>query len=122
MSTIAYGIKNCDTIKKMKKWLEAENIEYSFHDYRADGLDLATLETFEAQLGWEAMVNKRGTTYRQLSDEQKSSLNRDTAIKLMLEYPAMIKRPLLVHNETYHLGFKPVQYQEIFQPSPADNA
>ncbi|MEJ2764212.1 ArsC family reductase [Photobacterium sp. MCCC 1A19761] len=114
MSTIAYGIKNCDTIKKMKKWLDAENIPYNFHDYRVDGLDAALLETFEAQLGWEAMVNKRGTTYRQLSDEQKAGLNRETALALLLEYPAMIKRPLLVHNDSYHLGFKPEQYQAIF--------
>ncbi|MGR5146785.1 ArsC family reductase [Photobacterium alginatilyticum] len=118
--TVTYGIKNCDTIKKMKKWLEAENIEYRFHDYRTDGLDQAMLETFEAQLGWEAMVNKRGTTYRQLSDEQKAGLNRESALTLMLEYPAMIKRPLLVHNESYHLGFKPAQYQEIFQSSLAE--
>ncbi|GAB3534688.1 ArsC family reductase [Photobacterium alginatilyticum] len=118
--TVTYGIKNCDTIKKMKKWLEAENIEYRFHDYRTDGLDQAMLEAFEAQLGWEAMVNKRGTTYRQLSDEQKAGLNRETALTLMLEYPAMIKRPLLVHNESYHLGFKPAQYQEIFQSSLAE--
>ena len=117
MSTVAYGIKNCDTIKKMKKWLEAEKIEYRFHDYRADGLDQAMLEAFEALLGWEAMVNKRGTTYRQLSDEQKAGLNRETAIKLMLEFPAMIKRPLLVHNQTCYLGFKPAQYQDIFHPS-----
>ncbi|EAS63937.1 MULTISPECIES: ArsC family reductase [Photobacterium] len=114
MSTTAYGIKNCDTIKKMKKWLEAENIEYTFHDYRVDGLDRAQLETFETALGWEAMLNKRGTTYRQLTDEQKNSLNRDNALALMLEQPAMIKRPLLVHNDAYYLGFKPAQYQEIF--------
>ncbi len=115
MSTIAYGIKNCDTIKKMKKWLEAESIDYAFHDYRVDGLDQAMLEKFESQLGWEAMVNKRGTTFRQLTDEQKANLNQETAISLMLESPAMIKRPLLVHNDSYHLGFKPAQYQEIFQ-------
>lgn len=115
MSTIAYGIKNCDTIKKMKKWLEAESIDYTFHDYRVDGLDQAMLEKFESQLGWEAMINKRGTTFRQLTDEQKANLNQETAICLMLESPAMIKRPLLVHNDSYHLGFKPAQYQEIFQ-------
>ncbi|QUJ66750.1 ArsC family reductase [Photobacterium sp. GJ3] len=114
MSTIAYGIKNCDTIKKMKKWLDAQGIDYRFHDYRADGLDPGLLETFEAALGWEAMLNKRGTTFRQLSDEQKNNLNRDNALALMLEHPAMIKRPLLVHNNTYHLGFKPEQYQGIF--------
>ncbi|MGF1758273.1 ArsC family reductase [Photobacterium sagamiensis] len=117
MTTIVYGIKNCDTIKKMKKWLDAENQEYTFHDYRVDGLDLAMLEKFESELGWEAMVNKRGTTYRQLTDEQKANLDKETAITLMLEYPAMIKRPLLVHNDSYYLGFKPAQYQEIFQKS-----
>ena len=117
MKTIAYGIKNCDTIKKMKKWLDGENQQYTFHDYRVDGLDQVLLEKFESELGWEAMVNKRGTTYRQLTDEQKSSLNKETAITLMLEYPAMIKRPLLVHNGSYYLGFKPAQYQGIFQPS-----
>ncbi|AJR09637.1 ArsC family reductase [Photobacterium gaetbulicola] len=117
MTTVVYGtpLKNCDTIKKMKKWLEAENIEYTFHDYRADGLDRGMLEQFEAELGWEAMVNKRGTTYRQLSDEQKAGLDQQSAIELMLEHPAMIKRPLLVHNNSYHLGFKPALYQEIFQ-------
>ncbi|MEI8595025.1 ArsC family reductase [Photobacterium sp. Hal280] len=114
MSTIAYGIKNCDTIKKMKKWLDEQGIEYRFHDYRADGLDRSLLEAFEAELGWEALLNKRGTTFRQLSDEQKNTLNRDSALTLMLEQPAMIKRPLLVHNQTYHLGFKPDQYQAIF--------
>lgn len=114
MTTITYGIKNCDTIKKMKKWLDAENISYTFHDYRVDGLSREMLEQFEALLGWEAMVNKRGTTFRQLSDEQKAELDQQSAIALMLEYPAMIKRPLLVHNNSYTLGFKPAQYQEIF--------
>ncbi|WP_330960792.1 ArsC family reductase [Photobacterium sp. 53610] len=114
MSTIAYGIKNCDTIKKMKKWLDAQSVEYRFHDYRVDGLDRTLLESFEAELGWEAMLNKRGTTFRQLTDEQKNNLDRENALALMLEYPAMIKRPLLVHNKTCHLGFKPEQYQAIF--------
>ncbi|KJG57576.1 hypothetical protein UA38_09915 [Photobacterium kishitanii] len=114
MTTIAYGIKNCDTIKKMKHWFAAKNIAYQFHDYRVDGLDLALLETFEAALGWEAMVNKRGTTFRQLTAEQKEQLNRETALQLMLEQPAMIKRPLLKHNNNYYLGFKPDQYQAIF--------
>lgn len=114
MNTIAYGIKNCDTIKKMKKWLEAEQIAYQFHDYRTDGVDRDMLTQFEAALGWEAMVNKRGTTFRQLTDEQKAGLDKDSAITLMLEQPAMIKRPLLVHNNQYHLGFKPDQYHAIF--------
>ncbi|OBU42383.1 ArsC family reductase [Photobacterium phosphoreum] len=114
MTTIAYGIKNCDTIKKMKQWFATENIAYQFHDYRTDGINLTLLETFEAALGWEAMVNKRGTTFRQLTTEQKADLNRETALQLMLEQPAMIKRPLLQHNDHYSLGFKPDQYHAIF--------
>jgi Spx/MgsR family transcriptional regulator len=114
MSTTMFGIKNCDTIKKARKWLEAENIDFSFHDYRVDGINEEMIRTFISELGVEAVVNKRGTTYRQLSDEQKESLNSDTAIALLLESPAMIKRPLLIHNDQYFLGFKPAQYQEIF--------
>ena len=72
--TKLYGIKNCDTIKKARKWLEENQIEYTFHDYRADGLDTNWLAEVEKELGWEQLLNKRGTTYRQLSDEQKESL------------------------------------------------
>ncbi|MUK75429.1 ArsC family reductase [Aliivibrio fischeri] len=113
MTTI-YGIKNCDTIKKCKKWLEANNINFAYHDYRTDGIDKEMVITFVKQLGWENVLNKRGTTYRQLSDEQKASLNEDTAIELLLEMPAMIKRPVLIHNNEYHLGFKPAQYETLF--------
>ncbi len=114
MSTTMLGIKNCDTIKKARKWLENENIDFSFHDYRVDGINEEMIRTFISTLGLDAVVNKRGTTYRQLSDEQKQSLNDDTAIAILIESPAMIKRPLLIHNDQYFLGFKPAQYQEIF--------
>lgn len=114
MSTTMLGIKNCDTIKKARKWLENENIDFSFHDYRVDGINEEMIRTFISKLGLDAVVNKRGTTYRQLSDEQKQSLNDDTAIAILIESPAMIKRPLLIHNDQYFLGFKPAQYQEIF--------
>lgn len=112
--TTLYGIKNCDTIKKARKWLEANQIDYTFHDYRADGLDESWLAETEQQLGWEQLLNKRGTTFRQLSDEQKNSVDKESALQLMLEFPAMIKRPVLIHNESYYLGFKDTQYQEIF--------
>ena len=112
--TTLYGIKNCDTIKKARKWLENNNIEYTFHDYRIDGLDADWLSKTEQALGWEQLLNKRGTTFRQLSEEQKASVDKNNALELMLEYPAMIKRPVLIHNEGYHLGFKENQYQEIF--------
>lgn len=104
----------CDTIKKAKKWLDNENIDYQFYDYRVDGLTEDQLHHFEEKLGWEALLNKRSTTYRQLTDEQKSTLNKDNAIALLLDHPAMIKRPLLVHDDQYYLGFKPEQYQAIF--------
>ncbi|WP_252733823.1 ArsC family reductase [Pseudoalteromonas sp. C2R02] len=112
--TVMYGIKNCDTIKKAKKWLEANDIAFEFHDYRVQGLTSEMLVEFEAALGWELLLNKRGTTYRQLTQEQKDGLNKDTALALLLEFPAMIKRPLLVHNNTSHLAFKDAQYKEIF--------
>lgn len=114
MTITMYGIPNCDTIKKAKKWLEAEGVEYQFHDYRKQGIDKAMVETFCQQLGWENVVNKRGTTYRQLTQEQKDNLNQESAIELLVEQPAMIKRPILVINNDYHLGFKADQYATIF--------
>ncbi|WP_252097715.1 ArsC family reductase [Pseudoalteromonas sp. NBT06-2] len=112
--TVMYGIKNCDTIKKAKKWLETNGIAFEFHDYRVQGLTNEMLVEFEAALGWELLLNKRGTTYRQLTQEQKEGLNKQSALELLLEFPAMIKRPLLVHNNASHLAFKDLQYKEIF--------
>ncbi|WP_340677458.1 ArsC family reductase [Paraglaciecola sp.] len=109
-----YGIKNCDTIKKAKAWLDEHQIEFQFHDYRQDGLTREWLENTERQLGWELMLNKKGTTFRQLSEEQKNNIDKSSALHLMLEFPAMIKRPILNHQQQYFCGFKPQQYQEIF--------
>ena len=112
--TTLYGIKNCDTIKKARKWLENNQIEFQFHDYRTDGLDLDWLKETEKQLGWEQLLNKRGTTFRQLTEDQKANIDQQSAIELMMEYPAMIKRPVLIHQDGYYLGFKAATYQEIF--------
>ena len=112
--TTLYGIKNCDTIKKARKWLSDNEIDYTFHDYRVDGLDADWLRETEAQLGWESLLNKRGTTFRQLSDEQKNNLDKSKALALLLEHPAMIKRPVLVTEKGYFLGFKADQYEEVF--------
>ncbi|WP_158970044.1 ArsC family reductase [Paraglaciecola sp. L3A3] len=111
--TTLYGIKNCDSIKKAKTWLTNNNIEFTYHDYRQDGLDIAWLTEAEQNLGWEVLLNKRGTTFRQLSEQQKQNLDQASAIALMLEQPAMIKRPVLIHQGQYFIGFKAEQYEEI---------
>ena len=114
MSTTLYGIANCDTIKKAKKWLAEHNIDFVFHDYRKDGISVAFLTTAESALGGEVMLNKRGTTYRQLDDADKANLDKEKALSLLETHPAMVKRPILLHNGTFHIGFKPAQYEDIF--------
>ncbi|WP_027856665.1 ArsC family reductase [Marinobacterium jannaschii] len=109
-----YGIKNCDTIKKARKWLENEGIEYRFHDYRVDGLSAEQLQDWAAELGWEALLNKRGTTWRQQPDAVKDSIDEQSALALMLEHPAMIKRPLLDNGSLRKLGFKDADYSALF--------
>ncbi len=111
-----YGIKNCDTIKKARRWLEANNVDYRFHDYRADGLDAELMQKFIAELGWEALLNTRGTTWRKLDETLRASINNaDSAAALMLEMPAIIKRPLLcAPGKPMLLGFNENQYQTYF--------
>ena len=106
-----YGIKNCDTIKKAKKWLEQNHIDYQFHDYRSDGLDDALLDYLQTRLGWEAMLNRRSTSWRQLPDDFKTDLNRDKAINLMLQHPTLIKRPILDTGDKIIIGFSAGNYQ-----------
>lgn len=109
-----FGIKNCDTIKKARKWLEAEGIEYQFHDYKKDGLSPKILDTWVADLGWEALVNKRGTTWRKLPEDVKESIDQASAIEIMLENTSIIKRPLLIDDaERKLLGFKADDYQNF---------
>ncbi|MDX5406978.1 MAG: ArsC family reductase [Chromatiaceae bacterium] len=112
--TTLYGIKNCDTIKKARAWLEQQQIPYQFIDYRQDGLSAGQLAEFARHCGWQNLLNTRGTTYRQLSEEAKTDMDEPKALTLMLAQPAMIKRPLLVHNNQYFLGFKPADYQRLF--------
>lgn len=109
-----FGIKNCDTIKKARKWLEAEGIEYQFHDYKKDGLSPEMVTSWVKDLGYEALVNKRGTTWRKLPDDVKDSIDEASAIKIMLENTSIIKRPLLSDDANNKLlGFKAEQYQEF---------
>ena len=109
-----YGISNCDTIRKAKKWLDSASIDYQFHDYRKQGLEKQALEQWAQQLGWEALLNRRGTTWRKLDEAQKQDIDQARAIDLMLEHPAMIKRPLLKTDDQLHLGFSDAAYQGLF--------
>lgn len=104
--TILYGIPNCDTVKKARQWLDAADLPYRFHDFRKDGLDTALLEGWIAELGWEALLNRNGTTFRALPDVDKQGLDASRAAALMLAAPAMIKRPVLDHAGTISVGFK----------------
>jgi len=113
--TTLFGIKNCDTIKKAQKWLTVHDIAYQFHDYRNDGLEQSQLEQWCNELGWEQVLNRRGTTWRKLPDEIKTAIDEGSAIALMLEQPAMIKRPLLDTGTQRLLGFKAAEYEHLFQ-------
>ena len=113
MNTI-YGIKNCDTVKKARAWLESKKIEYHFHDYRVDGVSEKQIKQWIAELGLEAMVNKRSATWKELDEKTKASLNEKTAVKVFLEFPTLIKRPLLDNGKLRYVGFKEEDYKKIF--------
>lgn len=102
-----YGIPNCDTVKKARKWLEAEGIDYTFHDYKKEGADPARLARWSDEAGWEKLLNTRGTTFRQLPEADRSEINRDKAIALMAGHPSMIKRPVVEHKGGLLVGFDP---------------
>lgn len=111
MTVTIYGIKNCDTMKKARAWLDQHNIVYVFHDYKASGVSRDLLERWCDALGWETVLNRAGTTFRALPDEDKQDLDTGKAIGLMVAQPSMIKRPLLDVGNRYLAGFKPDIYQ-----------
>ena len=108
-----YGIKNCDTVKKARRWLEDHGVEYQFYDFRQDGLDKKQLSGWVEQLGWEAVVNKRSTTWRNLSDKEKDIKTNAQAAKLLAANPTLIKRPVTENNKTLLVGFKESEYQKL---------
>lgn len=108
--TILYGIKNCDTMKKARAWLEQHGVAYEFHDYKVAGIDRARLERWSSQVGWEVLLNRAGTTFRKLPDSDRQGLNAGKAIALMLRQPSMIKRPVLEFDGRLLIGFKPDSY------------
>ena len=109
-----YGIKNCDTMKKARAWLDAHGVAYQFHDYKRDGIERTRLTQWCGEVGWEALLNRAGTTFRKLPDADKTDLNERSAIALMLAQPSMIKRPVLDIAGRLLVGFKPEVYaQEV---------
>ena len=108
-----YGIPNCDTIKKARKWLDANGLNYEFHDYRKAGVPETELKKWVKKAGWEVLLNRRGTTWRKLDDKTKDSINEVSAIKLMIEQPSMIKRPVLVAGKTLLVGFDEASYKQL---------
>ncbi|HIO92834.1 MAG TPA: ArsC family reductase [Leucothrix mucor] len=111
---IMYGIKNCDTVKKAKKYLEAHNIDYQFHDFREDGINNIQLRAWVAELGWEKLINKRSTTWRNLPDETKENINKLLALVVMEDQPTIIKRPVLEMSDKVIVGFSEQSYQLLF--------
>jgi Spx/MgsR family transcriptional regulator len=115
MTVTIYGIKNCDTMKKARTWLEEHDVAYDFHDYKASGIDRAHLEKWTQEAGWETVLNRAGTTFRKLPDAARENLDREKAIALMLEQPSMIKRPVVEADGKLLVGFKPDVYGGFFK-------
>jgi arsenate reductase (glutaredoxin) len=110
-----YGIKNCDTMKKARAWLGEHGVAYLFHDYKAQGIDSSTLERWAHELRWETLLNRSGTTFRKLSDAEKTGLNEEKAIALMCSQPSLIKRPVLDTGSKLIAGFDPAVYAVAFR-------
>lgn len=109
-----YGIKNCDTMKKARTWLEDHGVKYAFHDYKTEGIDKAKLESWVKQAGWETVLNRSGLTFKRLPDAEREGVTEKKAIALMAAQPSMIKRPVLEAGGKITVGFKPEVYAKLF--------
>ena len=114
MPVTLYGIPNCDTVKKARKWLDNHGLDYQFHDFRKDGLSEADLNLWCDALGWEQVLNKRSTSWRALDDADKTGLDQAKAVQLMLASPTLVKRPVLAKDGVFKTGFKDADYQAFF--------
>jgi len=112
--TTLYGIKNCDTVKKARTWLDQHKIDYHFHDFRADGLTAAQVSSWITEIGLDTLVNKRSTTWKELDDATKANFSEATAPVIISANPTLIKRPLLDNGKQKHVGFKDAEYATIF--------
>ncbi len=111
MTLYVYGIRNCDTVKKARRWLEQNRIPFEFVDFRQNGISREQLVDWCQQCGWEQLVNRRGMTWRKLPEEQRSDLDQDRAIELMLDNPTLIRRPVVSNHNTVTVGFDESQWQ-----------
>ena len=109
-----YGIKNCDTMKRARAWLDGHKVQYAFHDYKASGIDKPTLEGWIGKVGWEVLLNRAGTTFKKLPYADKENVTERKAIALMLAQPSMIKRPVLEAKGKLTVGFQPETYKKLF--------
>ena len=114
-TTQIFGISNCDSMKKARSWLTENDVEYEFHDYKKTSIDEETLRDWISTVGWEVLLNRRGTTWRKVPEEIRGSIDESTAIDLMLKNPSIIKRPVLRVESLVEVGFKPEQYAKIFK-------
>lgn len=108
-----HGIRNCDTMKKARAWLDARGIAHDFHDYKVAGLDRAMLDRWLAQVSWETLLNRAGTSFRKLPEEARQGLDQAKAIALMLDNPSLVKRPVLEWGDTVTVGFTPAIYEAL---------
>lgn len=119
--TTLYGIRNCDTMKKARSWLDGRGVKYEFHDYKVAGIGRDRLERWCREVGWEALLNRAGTTFRKLPEQQKSPLDERRAVALMMQQPSMIKRPVLEWDGPLLVGFKPEEYAAAAARATARN-
>ena len=113
MAVTIYGIKNCDTMKKARAWLDKKGVAYGFHDYKTAGIERGRIEGWAGKVGWETLLNRAGTTFRKLPDAEKQDIDEKRAIALMLEQPSMIKRPVLERGRKLLVGFSPEKYSAL---------
>lgn len=112
--TTLVGIKNCDSVKKARKWLEGHDVAYTFHDLREQSVEKTELATWLDAVGWETLLNRRSTTWKQLSDADRSDVDRNKALMLMLANPTLIKRPVLITDSVIRAGFNEAEYKSLF--------
>jgi arsenate reductase len=115
MPATLYGIRNCDTMKKAFAWLDGHGLRYEFHDYKTRGVDTARLKAWSKQVGWETLLNTRGTTWRKLTPAQQAHVDATKALSLMSENPSLIRRPVLENGTTLLVGFDPKRYAALFR-------